>query len=385
MIRTAASGSDEERSRTDEAPARMAIVDSAGVLLWHSARMAERLEEAGLSCQNGDRCCTTFACAANTGRGEPRCLTRIALSSPAGLAQRRWRPSPGDQPAGTISAEVVHASGRPIVVFHLAAPPPLPLDAGAPVADVHVLALGALSVRIDGRPMDGDWLQQRSGQTFRYLLASRSGAARSEAIADALWPNRGPAAVANVRYCIYKVREQLDGRSPPSRSIVLRSAGGYRLDPRRLVVDVDIFCAKVSAGLEAYRAGRTHAAEALLAEADSLYRGDFLADDPYAEWAFTEREYLRGLAGNALIARARIALAEDRLEVAANCLQRLAQLEPFDSQVHQMLIQVCLRRGRRTEAVRHYSALRLRLARAFGEAPDFDLAHVASDLARSHR
>jgi DNA-binding SARP family transcriptional activator len=164
---------------------------------------------------------------------------------------------------------------------------------------------------------------------------------------------------------------------------VLRSAGGYRLDPQRLVIDVDVFAAKVAAGLEAYRAGRTHAAEALLAEAHGLYRGDFLADDPYAEWAFTEREYLRGLAGKALAARARIALGEDRLEVAASCLQRLAQLEPFDSQVHQMLIQVCLRRGRRTEAVRHYSALRMRLARAFGEAPDFDLAHVASDLTRA--
>jgi DNA-binding SARP family transcriptional activator len=143
---------------------------------------------------------------------------------------------------------------------------------------------------------------------------------------------------------------------------------------------VDVFGAKVQAGLEAYRAGRTHEAEALLAEALELYRGEFLADDPYAEWAFTEREYLRGLAGKALGARARIALGEDRLEVAASCLQRMAQLEPFDSQVHRLLIQVCLRRGRRTEAMRHYSQLRRRLARSFGETPDFDLAHIAADV-----
>jgi DNA-binding SARP family transcriptional activator len=359
----------------------MAIVDSSGVVLWRSARMGERLQAAGLACEEGSGCCAALGCAANTSAGELRCLTRLAIAGPAGLPPRPWRPADDAARAGTISADVVHAPGGALVVFDLTAPRPVGGNtAPPPVADVHVLALGPLSIRIDGQPMDGDWLQQRPGQTFRYLLASRSGVARSEAIAEALWPDRGPAAVANVRYCVYKVREVVDDRSLPAQSIVMRSAGGYRLDPRRLVVDVDVFGAKVLAGLEAYRARRTHAAEALLAEALELYRGDFLADDPYAEWAFTEREYLRGLAGKALGARARIALGEDRLEVAAGCLQRMAQLEPFDSQVHQLLIQVCLRRGRRTEAMRHYSQLRLRLARAFGETPDFDLAHLAADV-----
>ena len=67
-----------------------------------------------------------------------------------------------------------------------------------------------------------------------------------------------------------------------------------------------------------------------------------------------------------------------RLVGAADHLQRLAQLEPFDSHVHQMLIEVCLRRGRRTEALRHYHALRARLYRAFGEQPDFELTSVAA-------
>jgi DNA-binding SARP family transcriptional activator len=147
-----------------------------------------------------------------------------------------------------------------------------------------------------------------------------------------------------------------------------------------LVVDVDIFHAKVSEGLEAQRVERLDDADTLLAEALELYRGDFLADEPYADWAFTEREYLRSLASKALAARARIAVAHQRLETASACLLRLTQLEPFDSQAHRLLIGVCLRRGRRTEAVRHYNALRMRLARAFGEKPDFDLARSATDI-----
>ena len=107
----------------------------------------------------------------------------------------------------------------------------------------------------------------------------------------------------------------------------------------------------------------------MLDEALRLYRGEFLADDPYADWAFSEREYLRALAGKDLAAMAQMALAGGRFVGATEHLLRLSQLEPFDSHVHQMLIEVCLRRGRRTEALRHYDALRARLHRAFGELP----------------
>jgi DNA-binding SARP family transcriptional activator len=351
----------------------VAIVDSDGALLWSSGALRRRLPAPG-----GD-CCATLGCAANTGPGEVRCLTRLALAGAGGLRARRWGAD------GTVSANVVRGASGPIVIFELELPEPAASAAPGPAGDVQVHALGPISVRIGARTIDGDWLQQRPGQVFRYLLAFRGGAARSEAIADALWPDRGPAAVANVRYCIYKVREQLDDRSRPGHSLILRTAGGYRIDPDRLVLDVDLFEPKVAAGLTAYREQRPHAADALLAEALELYRDDFLADDPYAEWAFTEREHLRSLAAKALATRARIALAEERLEAASTCLLRLAQLEPFDSQVHQLLIQVCLRRGRRTEALRHYSALRVRLARAFGEKPDFDLARVAAGITAAAR
>ena len=363
--------------------ASVAIADSDGVLLWSGGALRRRLGEAAMN----SACCPVLGCLANTREGESRCLTRLALHD-GGLAARPWRSQRDGE--GTLSAEVVGGANGPLVIFEVELPERAPVGASAtaapgPVPDVHVLALGPLSVRIGDRHVDGDWLQQRPGQTFRYLLAFRGGTARSEAIADALWPDRGPAAVANVRYCIYKLREQLDDGGGSAHSLILRCAGGYRLDPERLTVDVDRFESKVAEGLAAQRAQRPHAADAALAQALELYRDDFLSDDPYADWAFSEREYLRGLAAKALGARAQIAMAEDRLEAASTCLLRLAQLEPFDSQVHQLLIGVCLRRGRRTEALRHYSALRVRLERAFGEKPDFDLARVASGIAATSR
>ena len=166
---------------------------------------------------------------------------------------------------------------------------------------------------------------------------------------------------------------------------MVRDAAGYRIDLRRVELDVDRFQEKTNAGIAAQRRGESSVAEPMLVEAMALYRGDFLGDDPYADWAFSEREYLRSMAGKNLAALAQIGLSAGRLVSAAEHLQRLAQLEPFDSHVHQMLIEVCLRRGRRTEALRHYHALRARLHRAFGEQPDFDLTSLAAGLAVRQR
>jgi DNA-binding SARP family transcriptional activator len=346
-----------------------------GVVYW-SESVSRRLDAAGVRFWRGMSCCEALDCPRNTG-GAGGCLTRLALGSADGLAPRPWRLERGDLPLrGRMSARPLRAGGSHVIVFELRFDDPVRVAA----APVEVAALGRLSVTVGGVARDGDWLQQRPGQVFRYLLAARDGPQRSEAIATALWPERGPAAVANVRYCIFKLREHLGEREDPGRSLVVREAGGYHVDPRRLKLDVDVFQSKAANGIAAHRRGDIADAEGMLGEAMGLYRGDFLADDPYADWAFTEREYLRGLAGKGLAALAQIALSNGRLVAAADHLQRLAQLEPFDSRVHQMLIEVCLRRGRRTEALRHYHALRARLHRAFGEQPDFDLANIAATL-----
>lgn len=349
------------------------LVDTGGRVVWWSAAIEAAIERYGLGWARGMRCCDALGCADDAAG----CLTAQALAASEGLVGRAWRLALDDRALeGTISARTIRSGGQAMVAFELRFRS-VATDAEPEPRDVGVAALGRLSVSVKGRSRDGDWLQQRPGQVFRYLLASRESAQRSEAIASALWPERGPSAVANVRYCIFKLREQLGEHGDPADSLVARDAAGYRIDLRRVDLDVDVFQAKSVAGLGANRRGEPAQAEALLGQALALYRGEFLADDPYADWAFSEREYLRSLAGKDLAAMAQIAVATGRLVSATEHLLRLSQLEPFDSHVHQMLIEVCLRRGRRTEALRHYDALRARLHRAFGELPDFELAGLA--------
>jgi DNA-binding SARP family transcriptional activator len=369
-------GSRRPRSHTGEGTV---LVEPSGSVLWWSPAMNKALERAGASWWKGMRCCEAFGCADD-------CLTERTLRVGGEPEARHWHA--GASVDATITARPIRSRGQELMVVEvrfLSTPMAGAAAAEAPARDVTVAALGPLSVTVAGRSRNGDWLQQRPGQVFRYLLASRTSAQRSEAIASALWPDRGPSAVANVRYCVFKLREQLAESNDLADSLVVRDAAGYRIDLARVELDVDLFQSKTHTGLAAHRRGEADVAEPMLTEAIALYRGDFLADDPYADWAFSEREYLRSTAGKVLAALAQISLAAGRLCSAAEHLQRLAQLEPFDSHVHKMLIEVCLRRGRRTEALRHYHALRARLHRAFGEQPDFDLTSLAAGLAVRQR
>src|SRR6185295_2392823 len=183
-----------------------------------------------------------------------------------------------------------------------------------------------------------------------------------------------------VRHYIHQLREQLE----PSRSgrgqssLLTRDHGGYVLDRERVIVDADEFESEVAAGLSAVEAGDAERACRHLERAARMYGGDFLADEPYAEWAIAERDRLRTVAANALRALADLRLGSDDVEGALSDLERLVELEPYDVDVHRRLIELALRRGRRTEAVRRYNALRRRMLTTFGEELDFSLSDVAA-------
>lgn len=152
------------------------------------------------------------------------------------------------------------------------------------------------------------------------------------------------------------------------------------IDAAALWLDADRFEVEALAGIAAAEQGLEEAAEGHLSEALRLYRGDFLAGDPYLDFAITERERLHELACRALREQVRVAVALDRLDAAAEQARRLAELEPFDADAQRLLIEVCLRRGRHSEAHRRFTTFTKQLAGAFGREPDFDLREVERGL-----
>jgi LuxR family transcriptional regulator, maltose regulon positive regulatory protein len=260
---------------------------------------------------------------------------------------------------------------------------PAPLDTRPParaLAAYRVFALGPLRVEGPGGALRGDWLEQRPGELLRFLVCERHHIVPADVIGEAIWPHAGPAAPNTVRHFVHALRGRLEpGRSPRNGvSAIVCRHGGYGLDHERIWIDADEFERQAAAGLAALGLGRRLRARIHLERALALYVGDFLSDDPYADWALCERERLRAIACDTL--RALVEIGPDGAEHETELLERLAALEPFDDDVHRELITAWLRMGRRSRAARHYESFRARLLREFGAAPEFELAQLTARL-----
>jgi DNA-binding SARP family transcriptional activator len=243
---------------------------------------------------------------------------------------------------------------------------------------LRIRALGRTRVDSAEGPIDGRWLDNRAGQLLKFLVAERRRVVYPDEIVETLWAEAGLQSLPGVRYFVHDLRDKLEPQRPRrgNSSFVTRTQGGYMLDGTRVTIDADDFEDLIHRGLAALDDGDHVQAMEHLQEGMLLYEGDFLADEPYAEWATAERDRLRTVAANALRALVDLRLDVGDDEGAAADLERLSELEPYDVDVHRKLIAVALRRGRRTDAVRRYAALRRRMLATFGEDLEFTLADV---------
>ena len=244
---------------------------------------------------------------------------------------------------------------------------------------LRICVLGRTVVESAEGSIGGEWLDQRTGQLLKYLIAERHRTVHMDEIGESIWPEADFAIASSVRYYIHALRRKLEpqrGKREPSTFIV-SSSGGYRLNLAHIEVDADEFETHVTAGLAALEQDPQLAAEEIERGMRS-YRGDFLADSPYADWAMLERHRLHDLACMGLRSLAGIRLQARLIDSAARSLEQLATLQPYDESVHRELMELDIMRGRRSDAVRRYASLRTRIRRTFGHDPDFTPADLTS-------
>jgi DNA-binding SARP family transcriptional activator len=356
-------------------PQGIAVTDRVGaVLVWNRA-LEELLDLKGGVL--GRTCCELFGC--NTPNG-PRegCLTEQSIRARGRPLEAMIR-RPDGGPLWIGVALLRDDSSR--LVFEVRHAPDnralaLPRARAAREPRIRIFTLGRTEVHTEDGALGGKWLDQRAGQVLKYLVCERHRVVPAEEIAEAVCRHAQHSTLSTVRYFIHSLRAKLEpGRPKHDRgSLVVARHGGYTLNHSEVWIDADEFEAQVNSGLAALGHGERAAAGERFEIALSLYRGDFLADEPYAEWALMERERLHSLAEKPL--RGLGELHGDDPDAAAGYLERLAQMEPFDGAVQRELLTLWLRQGRLSRATRHYQAFRQRLLREFGEYPAFSLTEL---------
>jgi DNA-binding SARP family transcriptional activator len=357
------------------------VVDATGKVICRNLEAERLLEMSGLL-EDELTCCSLLGCRRPGSALAGTCLTELAVTGNGPLPELRLDVSTnmGVRAVWVAAAPLTDDASRVVLQLRPGALADRRCRSDEPWRAepwLRIQTLGATSVFSADGSIDGDWLHQRTGQVLQFLIATRSRAVTVEQIGESIWPDADFSIAGSVRYYIHALRRKLEpSRATRGRSAYIRSrAGSYRLDLERVELDADEFERLADAGL-ALAGGDAASATEQLERALSVYVGDFLAELPYAEWAIAERERLRELACTALRTLAGIHRGQDLIDRAASCLERLAAMQPYDEDIYRELMQLDILRGRRSDAMRRYAALRMRMNRAFGHDPTFTPAEL---------
>jgi ATP/maltotriose-dependent transcriptional regulator MalT/DNA-binding SARP family transcriptional activator len=232
-----------------------------------------------------------------------------------------------------------------------------------PAPRLHVYTLGKFQVLRGSQLIPpAAWQQRRKTKLlFLYLLAHRPRPIPRDELLDALWPDLSPDSAGlalNTTYSdLRKLLEPYLGKGMPSR--YLKHEGEcYGFIPECPTwYDVEVFTQAVQAG-----ASSLHAVQ-------ELYRGDFLAEEPYLDWVVRERERLRSLYLNILMEMLDRQVRQGAWHEGVNLAHQILAQEPWLEEVWRAEMTCLSMQGRRSEAIQVYLSGERNLRQELGVEP----------------
>lgn len=254
---------------------------------------------------------------------------------------------------------------------------PRAANRGRPMLTARLL--GRLTLALDGQLVDTQ-SSRRMRNVLAYLLTHRRRPVARDVLMEVFWPHATPAAARNsLHVALTAVRNALRDLCP--EPVLERRFDTYAIaDSVAVWVDVEEFESRARAGSQAERIGDSGEAIRCYEAANQLYDGDFLADDPYAEWATATRERLRLLA---LDVQCRLVdlYAERRDYAAAVQLGRwIVAYDACNEGVHRRLMSCYAEIGQSHLALVQYHRCVDALRHAFGVRPSAETSTLYERL-----
>ncbi len=244
--------------------------------------------------------------------------------------------------------------------------------AAAPQPPLRVLALGDFQVwRGDNFIAPATWQPRRKARLLLlYLLHHAPRAIACDELIEALWPDLAPDSARRALNTTFSdlrhILEPYLGQGQPSRYLTR--------DDETLAFTGAVWY-DVAAFQQAVQAGGQAARQAL-----ELYRGDFLPEEPYADWVLHERERLRSLYLNTLTAWLEERVQAGEWRAGVDLARRILDMEPWLEEVWRALMLCLARLGRRSEALRAYQECVRALQQELDAAPSAETQALYNQL-----
>ncbi|HET7473460.1 MAG TPA: BTAD domain-containing putative transcriptional regulator, partial [Candidatus Limnocylindrales bacterium] len=242
---------------------------------------------------------------------------------------------------------------------------------------IRIQSLGRFRVVRDGDVVPTTaWQSKKARDLLKILVARRGRPTTRDTFFELLWPDDDPEPLGNrLSVALATVRAVLD---PEKRFgpdwFVPADKSAIGLDLEHVELDVELFLAAAAHAERLARNGDAAAARTSREDAERLYGGDFLEEDPYEDWAVALREEAQAT----YIALART-LAEDAAasgdaDGATRFYLRILERDPFDEGAHLGLIAALVAAGRHGEARRRYGFYATKMEEISVEAAPFPSA-----------
>jgi len=226
--------------------------------------------------------------------------------------------------------------------------------------DLEIQSLGGFAVLRAGVPVHpAEWQSRKARDLLKLLVARRGQPAHREQLIEVLWPPAEAGTEAGrsgsrLSVALSTLRAILDpAKAFDSDHFVVAEGDALRLRLEHVRLDVEEFLTAAADAVDAHREGRPGAV-ARMAAAESRYRGDFLADDPYSDAHVALRERARSEFLQLVRLLAREHLQGGDRDSAARYLLRLLEGDPYDEGAYLDLVRVYQQSGRYGEARRAY-------------------------------
>ncbi|MEY2449182.1 MAG: hypothetical protein QOH79_2658 [Acidimicrobiaceae bacterium] len=224
-----------------------------------------------------------------------------------------------------------------------------------------------------------------AGAKLRTLLAVLSlhvgHVVPADQLIDALWGEDPPTSARNgLQGLASKLRRILR-----SIDLVVMRGDGYALELPVEAIDVHRFEQLVAAGRAAAAGGDLSSAVTLLAEADSLWRGDPLADFTYEDFAVAAIARLSELRLAAIEERLDLELQLGRHQAAVVLLDELVATHPLRERLRALLMTALYRAGRQADALRIFQEGRQILGEELGLEPGHELRELEAAILAQDR
>jgi len=302
-----------------------------------------------------------------------RRLIRFARQS-SGWTGRAHAPRPIPVPDADVTRHPLALTASPALPdAHWPEPLPRPAVmrtiARNVTPDITAHLLGELRVAFQDRPVEM-WSSGRGRAVFEYLIVNHHRKVRRDRLMSMFWPEASADAARNsLNVAIHGLRQSLRA-AVGDTAVVIHQDQAYFIDPALDIwVDVEVFEEQLKAAHQHVASAEFVKAEEAFEAATWLYQGEFLADDPYEEWAIVTREHLRLCYLDALDRLGALRLnSGDYPGCVAACLKLLA-CDSCREDAHCRLMRCYSRQGQVQLALRQYHSCAAALRTELDVAP----------------